>query len=146
MLYDGASFARAAREWDVDTVNYFHNYGNMEKKKVIAALSALAQDTRLDIMRTLMRRGLEGLPAGAIGRALNLPPATLSFHLNALRHAGLVVSHRKSRSIVYAADFSTMNATMAYLMENCCRGDIAEKAKVSPRTARSARAGRRSAA
>jgi len=108
----------------------------MEKTRVIAVLAALAQETRLDIMRTLIRQGLKGLPAGIIGRKLGLPSATLSFHLNALRHAGLVSSRRKGRSIVYTADFAAMNAALAYLMDNCCRGDVAEAAQAPPRAAR----------
>ena len=62
----------------------------MEKTAVIAALAALAQDTRLDVFRMLVQAGAEGLPAGHIGERLDLPSATLSFHLNQLRHAGLV--------------------------------------------------------
>lgn len=108
----------------------------MEKRKAIAALAALAQETRLDIMRCLLRQGLTGAPAGAIGRKLDLAPATLSFHLNALRHADLVTSRRKGRSIVYTADFAAMNATMAYLMDNCCRGDVVEAATAGTRATR----------
>lgn len=110
----------------------------MEKTQVIAVLAALAQDTRLDIMRMLIRQGLKGLPAGVIGKRLNLPPATLSFHLNALRHAGLISSRRKGRSVVYTGDFSIMNSAMAYLLDNCCRGDVAEAA-APPRALRTPR-------
>lgn len=87
-------------------------------------------------MRCLIRQGLTGAPAGVIGRKLDLPPATLSFHLNALRHAGLVTSQRKGRSIVYSADFAAMNATMAYLMANCCRGDVVASATAGPHPTR----------
>lgn len=108
----------------------------MEKSKAVAVLAALAQETRLDIMRCLLRQGLNGAPAGVIGRQLDLPSATLSFHLNALRHAGLVTSLRQGRSIVYTADFAAMNATMAYLMDNCCRGDVVAAAAAGPRPTR----------
>lgn len=97
----------------------------MEKTDVVAALAALAQDNRLDVFRLLVQAGTEGLPAGQIGERLGLPSATLSFHLNQLRHAGLVTFRREGRSLIYAAEYSAMNAVLGYLTENCCRGDPA---------------------
>jgi ArsR family transcriptional regulator, arsenate/arsenite/antimonite-responsive transcriptional repressor len=94
----------------------------MKKSTVIAALSSLAHETRLEVFRILVQKGPEGLPAGQIGDRLGLPSPTLSFHLNHLRHAGLVSSRRESRSIIYTADYKTMNGLMAYLTENCCGG------------------------
>src|ERR1700687_2606634 len=94
----------------------------MKKSTAAAALGALAQETRLDIFRLLVRKGPEGLPAGEIGERLGLPSPTLSFHLSHLKHAGLVKSRRHSRSIIYSADFATMTGLMAYLTENCCGG------------------------
>ena len=94
----------------------------MKKEAVIHALSALAQETRIDIFRILVQAGPEGLPAGAIGERLGLPSPTLSFHLNQLRFAGLATSRRESRSIIYSANFKTMNQLLAYLTENCCGG------------------------
>jgi ArsR family transcriptional regulator len=88
----------------------------------IGALGALAQETRLEIFRLLVGKGPEGLPAGEIGDRLHQPSPTLSFHLNQLRFAGLVTSRRKSRSIIYSANFEAMNALIAYLTENCCGG------------------------
>ncbi len=95
----------------------------MEKLAAIAALAALAQDTRLDVFRLLVQVGGEGMPAGQIGERLGLPSATLSFHLNQLRHAGLVTFRRESRSLIYAAEYDAMNSLLAYLTENCCHGD-----------------------
>ena len=95
----------------------------MEKQDAIAALAALAQDTRLDVFRLLVQAGTEGLPAGHIGERLGLASATLSFHLNQLRHAGLVTFRRESRSLIYAAAYDAMNSLLAYLTENCCQGD-----------------------
>jgi ArsR family transcriptional regulator, arsenate/arsenite/antimonite-responsive transcriptional repressor len=92
------------------------------KASAIAALGALAQDTRLDIFRLLVERGPEGLPAGEIGERLKQPSPTLSFHLNQLRHAGLITSRRESRSIIYRANFHTMAGLMGYLTEKCCGG------------------------
>jgi ArsR family transcriptional regulator, arsenate/arsenite/antimonite-responsive transcriptional repressor len=94
----------------------------VEKSSAIAALSALAQETRLDIFRMLVEQGPGGLAAGEIAERLGLASPTLSFHLNQLRYAGLVTSRRESRSIIYAADYDNMNALLAYLTENCCKG------------------------
>ena len=96
----------------------------MDKTAAIEALGALAQESRLDIYRLLVQAGSEGLPAGQIGERLGLPAATLSFHLSQLRHAGLVAFTREGRSLIYAAEYDTMNRLLAYLTENCCRGDV----------------------
>ncbi len=97
----------------------------MEKIDAIAALAALAQESRLDVFRLLVQAGAEGLPAGQIGERLGLPSATLSFHLSQLRHAGLVTFRREGRSLIYAAEYDAMNGLLAYLTENCCQGDAA---------------------
>lgn len=89
---------------------------------MIAALGALAQESRLDIFRMLVQKGPDPIAAGDIARKLDLPPPTLSFHLGQLKHAGLVSAHRQSRSISYAVNFHTMNALLKYLTENCCQG------------------------
>ncbi len=91
----------------------------------IAALAALAQETRLDIFRLLVETGAEGMPAGLIGEKLGLPSATLSFHLNQLKHAQLVKFRRESRSLIYSAEYAVMNDLLGYLTENCCQGDAA---------------------
>jgi len=93
----------------------------METKAAIAAFAALAQETRLAVFRLLVEAGPEGLPAGQIAEELEIPPATLSFHLKELAGAELVSSQRFSRSIVYAANFDTMQEVLAYLTENCCQ-------------------------
>ncbi len=93
----------------------------MEIKAAVAALAALAQDTRLEIFRLLVQQGPAGLPAGDVAERLGVPAATLSFHLSQLRHVGLLLSRRDGRRIVYAADYARMNALLAYLTENCCR-------------------------
>jgi ArsR family transcriptional regulator, arsenate/arsenite/antimonite-responsive transcriptional repressor len=92
----------------------------MKKANVVGALSALAQETRLDIYRLLVEAGRDGAPAGQIGDRLKLPAPTLSFHLAQLKHAGLVTGRRESRSIIYAANYAAMNGLIAYLTENCC--------------------------
>jgi arsenate reductase len=91
----------------------------MTKATIIAALAALAQETRLDILRILVERGPKGMPAGQIGDRLRLPSPTLAFHLNQLRQATLVTSRRESRFIIYTAKFRTMNSLIEYLSEHC---------------------------
>jgi ArsR family transcriptional regulator len=94
----------------------------MKKSAVLAALSALAQETRLDIFRYLVEVGSVGVPAGQIGERFGLPLPTLSFHLKTLQHAGLIQRVRQSRSLIYSADFGAINAVLGYLTENCCAG------------------------
>src|SRR6266478_8603479 len=94
----------------------------MEKSNAVAALAALAQDSRLDVFRLLVEAGPNGMPAGEIADALDLAPNTLTFHFDRLRAAGLVTVRREGRSMIYAARFETMNALLGYLTENCCRG------------------------
>ena len=101
---------------------YFHNNGIMETKRAVASLTALAQETRLSIFRLLVEAGPEGVPAGAIGEKLAVPPATMSFHLKELAHTGLVVARQQGRFIYYTADFEHMAALMSFLTQNCCRG------------------------
>jgi DNA-binding transcriptional ArsR family regulator len=94
----------------------------MEILNAVAALAALAQDSRLDVYRLLVRAGPAGMPAGGVATALRLAPNTLSFHFDRLRSAGLVTVRRDGRQMIYAAQFETMNALLAYLTENCCAG------------------------
>ena len=97
----------------------------MESSEAITALGALAQETRLKVFRLLVEVGTEGLPAGRIAKDLELPLATLSFHLNSLKQAGLIEFRRASRLLIYSANFEVMNGLLAYLTENCCGGDQA---------------------
>lgn len=106
----------------------------MEIKEAIEAFAALAQDTRLNIFRLLVKAGPEGLAAGKIAEALDLPGATLSFHLNQLRQAGLVHQERQSRSLVYSTRFDTVGDLLHFLMEDCCQGQISDPAAESPNT------------
>jgi ArsR family transcriptional regulator len=115
---------------------YFDTYQNMKKDKAIAALAALAQESRLDVFRMLVQSGPDGLPAGEIGAKLGVPSPTLSFHLNHLKHAGLVSCRRDSRSIIYSADYKAMNDLISYMMENCCRGNADQCAPAACKPAR----------
>ncbi|NJC33211.1 DNA-binding transcriptional ArsR family regulator [Sphingomonas jejuensis] len=89
----------------------------------IAALSALAQGTRLDAFRLLVRHEPDGLAAGQIARDLGVPQNTMSAHLAILARAGLVRPDRRSRSIIYRADLDGLRALMLFLVKDCCAGN-----------------------
>ena len=95
----------------------------MEKEDVITALAALAQETRLDVFRRLVRAGKSGMSAGALSSELEIAPPTLSFHLKELRNARLLTSERQGRSIRYSPAFSVIAEVVGYLGENCCRDE-----------------------
>jgi ArsR family transcriptional regulator, arsenate/arsenite/antimonite-responsive transcriptional repressor len=101
---------------------YFHSFGNMKQSDAIDSLAALAQSTRLDIFRLLVRHAPNGLPAGTIARRRRLPGPTLSFHLNVLAATGLVRPQKNGRSISYSANLEHVNRLTDFLMENCCGG------------------------
>ena len=88
----------------------------------IQALAALAQEHRLAAFRYLVQCGADGAPAGAIAEHLSIPASSLSFHIAQLERSGLIIRVRKSRSLIYSADFTAMNGLVGYLMENCCSG------------------------
>jgi ArsR family transcriptional regulator len=92
----------------------------MELNRAIAALSALAQESRLRVFRLLVRCGPDGMPAGEIARDLKVPPNTMSSHLSILSRAGLVCSHKQGTSIIYAVDQKGTRQLLSYLVEDCC--------------------------
>jgi DNA-binding transcriptional ArsR family regulator len=94
----------------------------METKPAVASLAALAHEGRLASFRLLVQAGPEGLAAGEIARRLDVLPNTLSASLNILSHAGLIVSRRDGRSIIYTANYDAMRELLAFLMEDCCAG------------------------
>jgi ArsR family transcriptional regulator len=95
----------------------------METKNVIAALAALAQDSRLAVFRLLVQAGPEGVAASKIAERLDIPPSSLSFHLKELTHANLVQQTKAGRSLIYSTNFETMNEVLGFLTENCCGGN-----------------------
>jgi ArsR family transcriptional regulator len=95
----------------------------METNNAIAALAALAQESRLAAFRLLVQAGPDGMSASRIAEALRIPASSLSFHLKELTHAGLVVPRQDGRFVIYAARFDTMNGLLAFLTENCCGGN-----------------------
>lgn len=96
----------------------------MESLAAVAALSALAHEARLAIYRLLVEAGPNGMIVGDIAAELDLPGATLSFHLSQLKQAGLVRARREGRQLIQTADFARMNALVGYLTENCCGGQV----------------------
>jgi DNA-binding transcriptional ArsR family regulator len=95
----------------------------MENDSAIAALRALAQGTRLDVFRLLVRHEPDGMAAGDIARQLDVPQNTMSAHLGILARAGLVRSERHSRSIIYRADLNGLRALTLFLVKDCCAGN-----------------------
>lgn len=99
----------------------------MESRHAIDALQSLAQETRLAVFRLLVKAGPDGMAAGDISSALSVPGPTLSFHLNQLRNAGLIACRRDGRSLWYSIEFDTVRSLLAFLMEDCCQGHLAER-------------------
>lgn len=95
----------------------------MEEYNVLAAFSALSQQTRLDVFRLLVKAGAEGILSGEIGDKLNVRQNTMSANLTVLLNAGLVVKERQGRTIRYFADFEAVRGLLAFLMEDCCGGN-----------------------
>jgi len=96
----------------------------MDAASAITALGALAQEHRLALFRLLVQAGEDGLAAGAIAEALGVPKSSLSFHLAHLNRAGLIRQERRHRSLIYSADYGSMNGLVGYLLENCCGGGV----------------------
>jgi DNA-binding transcriptional ArsR family regulator len=92
----------------------------VDRQKVLVALSALAHETRLDLIRLLMPLGSAGMPAGRIAQALSLAAPRLSFHLSALEQAGLIRSRRVARNVIYSVDATGLGQTISYLLNDCC--------------------------
>ena len=101
----------------------------MEDKTVIKALAALAQPNRLQIFRSLVVTGPDGLTPALLADSLGIPANTLSFHLKELMNADLISQERSGRNLIYRAQYDRMNAVLAYLTQNCCQGKVCE---VSP--------------
>ena len=95
----------------------------MESEVAILALAALAQPTRLEAFRLLVRHEPDGLPAGDIARALAVPQNTMSAHLNILSRAGLVSSQRQSRVVTNRVEMETLRELVLFLLKDCCGGN-----------------------
>jgi ArsR family transcriptional regulator len=97
----------------------------MEMRDALAALAALAHGTRLAVYRRLVEAGADGCVAGDLAQELEVPAATLSFHLKELAHATLIEAEPQGRFMCYRANFATMTQLLGYLTENCCAGGMA---------------------
>jgi DNA-binding transcriptional ArsR family regulator len=95
----------------------------MENTSIVRALSAIAQESRLNIFRILVQAGPAGMAAGKISTTSGIAPSSLSFHLKELAHAQMVIAKQEGRFVYYSANFATMNTVIAYLTENCCGGN-----------------------
>ena len=96
----------------------------METKNALAALNAVAQESRLAVFRVLVQAGPAGMAASKIAEHLAIAPSSLSFHLKELSHAELLTQKQDGRFIIYAANFATMNALIGFLTDNCCTGNL----------------------
>lgn len=96
----------------------------MENNDAITILASLAQSTRLDTFKLLVKHEPNGLPAGEIAKSLDVPQNTMSAHLSNLLKADLVISHRQSRSIIYRANLKKLQSLTAFLIDDCCAGHI----------------------
>lgn len=94
----------------------------MESSDAIGALSALAQPTRLDAFRLLVRHEPDGIAAGDIAERVKTPQNTMSAHLAILSRSGLIRGERHGRSIVYRADLDAFRALTLFLIKDCCAG------------------------
>ena len=97
----------------------------MEVKEALSAFDALSQETRLRVFRLLVEYGQTGAPAGALSESLQVPHNTLSFHLSHMSHAGLVLSRREGRSIIYRANLEFFSGLIRYMVEDCCSVEFA---------------------
>ena len=104
----------------------------MHTKLVLAALGALAQESRLAVFRLLVQAGPAGMSPGKMSEQLAIPPSSLSFHLKELTHAALVTPTQEGRYVIYAANFATMNSLLGFLTENCCGGNPCTPVCVAP--------------
>jgi ArsR family transcriptional regulator len=111
-------------------VGEFDNNRRMETRAALKALAALAQDTRLAIFRHLVELGPDGAVAGSIAESLDIPAATLSFHLKEMTHAELLESTQEGRFVRYTANLAVVQDLVGYLTENCCGGDVSKCAPV----------------
>lgn len=109
----------------VDYALHVEYSGHMDIKDALAAFDALSQDTRLRVYRLLVEYGPAGASAGTLSESLHIPHNTLSFHLSHMSHAGLVVSRREGRSVIYRADFEFFSGLIRYMVKDCCRVEFA---------------------
>jgi DNA-binding transcriptional ArsR family regulator len=94
----------------------------MNQSQALTGFAALSQETRLQIVRRLVRAGPDGIAAGELADAVGVSPSNISFHLKELERAGLIEARREARSIIYSADYDTLRELIGFLMKDCCNG------------------------
>src|ERR1700693_4603883 len=94
----------------------------MNKVQAVISFAALSQETRLGIVRLLVRAGPEGVPAGEVAERVGVSASNVSFHLKELERAGLIEARREARSIIYTARYETLSGLIGFLMKDCCAG------------------------
>jgi DNA-binding transcriptional ArsR family regulator len=94
----------------------------MDEPRALAAFNALSQETRLRIVRLLVRAGPDGMAAGLVAEAAGVGFSNVSFHLKELERSGLVSSRRAARSIIYTAALPALAGLVEFLMRDCCQG------------------------
>lgn len=94
----------------------------MDERQAINAFAALAQESRLRIVRLLVTAGPDGMPAGAVAERIGSSPSNMSFHLKELERAGLVQSRKSARQIIYSATYAAFSGLIEFLMRDCCGG------------------------
>ncbi|HEV7319004.1 MAG TPA: metalloregulator ArsR/SmtB family transcription factor [Ensifer sp.] len=94
----------------------------MDERQALVAFGALAQETRLQIVRLLVVAGADGMAAGVLAERIEVSPSNISFHLKEMERAGLITQQRESRSIIYRADYDALGGLVRFLMEDCCGG------------------------
>ncbi len=94
----------------------------MDQRQALGAFSALSQETRLQIVRSRVVAGPDGMAAGALAEKVEVSPSNISFHLKELEHSGLIAAQRQSRSIIYTANYEALGGLVRFLMEDCCSG------------------------
>lgn len=109
----------------VDECLYVHIFGHMDIQDALIAFDALSQETRLRVFRLLVEHGEMGMAAGNISETLDIPHNTLSFHLNHMSNANLILSRREGRSIIYSANFEVMTGLIRFMVEDCCSIEFA---------------------
>jgi DNA-binding transcriptional ArsR family regulator len=145
--------ANITRKFEISLTARGHNITRILEMTIVrrtaatlAGLGALANEHRLTLFRLLVAKGPKGLSAGEIAERLGIAPSSLTFHIQALTRAGLVVQTRNGRQLIYSADFGAMNALIGFLTENCCRDAGADCSQVcAPSEARQPAARRRRA-
>jgi DNA-binding transcriptional ArsR family regulator len=94
----------------------------MKQSQALTSFAALSQETRLGIVRLLVKAGRKGIPAGKLADAAGVSASNVSFHLKELERSGLIEARREARSIIYSANYDGLRALIAFLMKDCCGG------------------------